>query len=57
VEVGGGNTFQLKGNEAYVSTAKYSSTVDTAHILLSSTCIIIYTHNICRQLEIITHAS
>jgi hypothetical protein len=33
VEVGGGgNTFQLEGNEAYVSTAKYSSTVATAHM-------------------------
>jgi hypothetical protein len=27
---GGGNTFQLKGNEAYVSTTKFSSTVATA---------------------------
>jgi hypothetical protein len=30
---GGGNTFQLKGNEAYASTTKKcSSTVDTAHM-------------------------
>jgi hypothetical protein len=30
--VGGGNRFQLKGNEMYVSTTKFSSTVATAHI-------------------------
>jgi hypothetical protein len=31
VEVGGGgNTFQLKGNEAYASTTNFSSTIDTA---------------------------
>jgi hypothetical protein len=29
---GGGNTFQLKGNEAYVRTTEFSSTVATAHM-------------------------